>query len=38
MRLTMFNRPAVSGSPDIPSVVAGLATLLCVIFNIPLQF
>lgn len=38
MRLTMFNRPVIGGRPDLPSVVAGLTTLLCVIFNIPLQF
>lgn len=37
MRLTLFNRPVTNGKPDLPSVVAGLTTLLCLIFNIPLQ-
>lgn len=38
MRLTMFNRPRVGVKPDLPSLVAGLVTLVCVVFNIPLQF
>lgn len=38
MRLTMFNRPVFGNKPDLPSLVAGLVTVLCVVFNIPLQF
>lgn len=38
MRVKLFNRPIVDGKADLPSIAAGLMTVLCVIFNIPLQF
>lgn len=36
MRLKLFNKPKLSGAIDLPSVLAGLITIICTVMNIPI--
>lgn len=38
MRLKLFNRPRYTGELDLVSLLTGVATILGVLFNVPVGF